>query len=284
MYHQFSVEEAIKNRVSVRNYKEQVIEAEKLNQLSSFINDLSNPFNRKVNFYMFEINEGSSDQKIGTYGVIKGAKHFIGASIVLEDFALEACGYEMELVILFLASMNIGSCWLGGTFNRKAFATSLNVPENEILPVITPIGYAHEQRHLQEVLMRNMIKAHHRLPWESLFFKDDFQTPLLKEDIGEYAFVCEMVRLAPSASNKQPWRIVYHNQAFHFYQYKTPGYSSAFSYDIQRIDMGIAAAHFELAAKEKGLQGYFVFDQDPNIFLPKNTYYAFTWLISRSEW
>jgi len=279
MNHQFSVEEAVKNRVSVRNYKEQAIEAEKLNQLSSFMSDLKNPYGQRVNFHMFHMHEGSSDQKLGTYGVIRGAKHYLGASIVLEDLALEACGYEMERVILFLASMHIGTCWLGGTFNRKAFATSLHISEKEILPVVTPIGYAHDQRHLQEVVMRKMIKAHQRLPWESLFFKDNFQTPLLKENIGDYAFVLEMVRLAPSASNKQPWRIVFHHQSFHFFQYQTPGYSSAFPYDIQRIDMGIAAAHFDLAAKERGLQGCFVFDQNPNISLPKDTYYVFSWLI-----
>lgn len=277
MNHQFSIEEAIKNRISVRHYKNQHIESEIFHQLQAFINDLSNPFNCKVNFHRFDIEDNAEQQKLGTYGVIKGAKHFLGASVAQGDFTLEACGYEMELVVLFLASLNIGTCWLGGTFNRKEFVKSLKISEDELLPIITPIGYAHNERHLQEIVMRKMVKADQRLPWKSLFFDGDFQTPLGKERAKDYAFVCDMVRLAPSASNKQPWRIVFHNQAFHFFEYKTPGYSSAFSYDIQRIDMGIAAAHFELAARDKGLSGYFVLNQEPSIMLPKNTVYAFTW-------
>lgn len=277
MQHPFSVEEAIRNRVSVRNFKDQSIEADKLKMLKAFLKECHNPFNHDVNFHLFEMPDSSSSQKLGTYGVIKGAKHYLGASIVLREYALEACGYEMEHTILFLTSMNLGTCWLGGTFNRKAFAKLLNITDGEILPVITPIGYAHDQRHIQEAIMRRMVKAGQRLPWKDLFFYEDFHTSLLEEHINDYVFVCEMVRLAPSASNKQPWRIVYHQKAFHFYEDQTPGYSTAFSYDIQRIDMGIAAAHFELAAKERGLQGCFVFNQNHLDVLPKNMHYAFTW-------
>ena len=274
---QFSVEEAVKNRVSVRHFKNQVIEEDKLNRLKDLIESLNNPFKCNVNFHLFDVDNLSQQQNLGTYGVIKGAKHFLGASVVDEDYALEACGYEMEVIILFLASINIGTCWLGGTFNRKAFSKTLKVSEDELLPVITPIGYAQQQRHLQEVVMRKIVKADQRLPWEALFFDHDFQTPLNREKIKDYAFVCDMVRLAPSASNKQPWRLVLHNQSFHFYEYKTPGYSNVFPYDIQRIDMGIAAAHFELAAHEKGLQGTFVFNQEPSILPPQNTNYSFSW-------
>lgn len=277
MIQHFSIEEAIRNRVSVRHFKDQVIEEDKMDLLKAFIKECHNPFNHNVNFHLFEMNGFNANQKLGTYGVIKGAKHYLGASIDLKDYALEACGYEMELVILFLASMKLGTCWLGGTFNRNAFAMLLNINDNEILPVITPFGYAHDQRHIQEKLMRRMVKADQRLPWEELFFFEDFHSSLQREQIGDYAFVFDMVRLAPSASNKQPWRIVYHQQAFHFFEYKTPGYSTPFSYDIQRIDMGIAAAHFELAAKEKGLKGCFALNQKYLDTLPKNMRYAFTW-------
>ncbi len=66
----------------------------------------------------------------------------------------------------------------------------------------------------------------------------------------------EMVRLGPSASNKQPWRILLKDAVCHFYEYKEPGYSDRFNYDIQRIDLGIAAAHFDLAVNEKGIKGH----------------------------
>ena len=62
----------------------------------------------------------------------------------------------------------------------------------------------------------------------------------------------EAVRLAPSAVNKQPWRVVVCGDRAHFYEKRSKGYVSADGWDIQKIDMGIALSHFELAAKEKG--------------------------------
>ena len=87
-----------------------------------------------------------------------------------------------------------------------------------------------------------------------------------------------MVRLGPSASNKQPWRIVKIDSFYHFYEYKEPGYSNMFSYDIQKIDMGIAAAHFHLAMMEKGRRVKIILNGDPNIKVPKNIEYVFSWM------
>ncbi|MDP3305112.1 MAG: nitroreductase family protein [Erysipelotrichaceae bacterium] len=274
----FSIEEAVGKRVSVRNYTSQPIEDEKRTLLTEFLKGLENPFNQKVNFHFFDMDQSSEDQKLGTYGVIQKAKHFLGASIRPVPRALEALGYEMETVMLYLAHLDIGTCWLGGTFDRKGFVQALHVGENEILPAITPIGYAQSSRHLQEVLMRTFVQAHKRLEWSKLFFYNDFQTGLAKEQANNYTFALEMVRLAPSASNKQPWRILLKDGNVHFYEYKTPKYSDAFGYDIQRIDMGIAAAHFEHSVKELGMIGKFVWDVDPKVELPQHMEYVFSWI------
>lgn len=90
-----------------------------------------------------------------------------------------------------------------------------------------------------------------------------------------------MVRLGPSASNKQPWRLVIQDGSCHFYEYKTPGYTDRFPYDIQRIDMGIAAAHFDFAVKEKGLRGTFNTSSQPKIDLPEHVEYVFSWIASK---
>lgn len=87
-----------------------------------------------------------------------------------------------------------------------------------------------------------------------------------------------MTRLAPSASNKQPWRIVKSGNDFHFFEYRTPGHSVRFEYDIQRIDMGIAACHFHLAAIEKDLRGEIKALPTPDIKPQENLIYAFSWI------
>ena len=94
-----------------------------------------------------------------------------------------------------------------------------------------------------------------------------------------------MVRLGPSASNKQPWRIIQDGSTWHFFLQRTPGYGSGslvFNLlrlaDLQRVDMGIAMCHWELAARELGLQGKWVV-KDPDIDKPDGqTEYIASWV------
>lgn len=274
----FSIEESVKKRYSVRNYKEQEVELDKRKAIESFVNSLDNPFGKKVNFHYLDNREMKDEEKLGTYGVIKGAMQYIGTTIKLEPMALEALGYELEAVILYLAHLELGTCWLGGTFNRKGFAKAMNIEEDEIFPIITPYGYAATKKHMKEIVMRKMIKADQRKEWNQLFYINDFQSPLTKEKAGELEVPLEMVRLGPSASNKQPWRILIKDNACHFYEYKQPGYSDSFPYDIQRVDMGIAAAHFDFSVKEKGLKGYFDTECEPELELPHHMEYVFSWI------
>ena len=274
----FSIEEAVTKRYSVRNYLDKEIEEEKIKAIEAFIASLDNPFGKKVNFHFLFRNDMNEEQRLGTYGVIKGAKNFIGTTIKLEPRTLEALGYEFETLVLYLAHLGLGTCWLGGTFDRKGFANAMNVNEGELLPIITPYGYAAEKKHIKEIAMRKMIKADKRKDWKELFYKKDFSSPLTKDGAGELAFPLEMLRLGPSASNKQPWRIIVDGRTLHFYKHREPGYSKAFPYDIQRVDMGIAAAHFDYSVKEKGIKGYFELDSVPQIIPPKNVEYAFSWI------
>lgn len=273
----FPIEEAVKKRYSVRNYSDQSVEEDKRIAIRNFIDSISNPFGDKVDFHFLDKVDINDDKILGTYGVIKGAKKYIGATIELEHMSLEALGYELEVVILYLAHLGLGTCWLGGTFNRKGFAKALNIGENDAFPIITPYGYPATKKHIKEIAMRKLIKADQRKEWNQLFFKNDFNSPLTKEDAGYLEFPLEMVRLGPSASNKQPWRVLLIDNVCHFYEYKEPGYSDIFPYDIQRIDMGIAAAHFDLAVKEKGILGNFDNKIEPQLNLPKNLIYSFSW-------
>jgi nitroreductase len=276
----FNITEAVRKRYSVRNYSDIEISEETMESIREFISNLSNPFGPKVTFHYLDINCNQESQKLGTYGVIKGAKKYIGTTIKDEPFALEALGYEMEALMLYLASLGLGTCWLGGTFDRESFATAMKVDKGELFPAITPYGYPADKKHMKEMAMRTLIKADQRVAWDKIFFEDSFNSPLTQENAGDYFFPLEMLRLGPSASNKQPWRILLREGVFHFYEAKEPGYSDRFTYDIQKIDIGIAAAHFDLAAKEKGIKGEFAVE-DPKVELPRNVLYSFSWRIKK---
>ena len=93
-----------------------------------------------------------------------------------------------------------------------------------------------------------------------------------------------MVRLGPSASNKQPWRVIQEDHAFHFYVQRTPGYRDSLLQrmlrveDLQRVDLGIAMCHFELTARELGLRGRWA-AQEPKLETPDPlTEYTISWV------
>ena len=78
------------------------------------------------------------------------------------------------------------------------------------------------------------------------------------------AEILEMVRWAPSAVNKQPWRILKLENAYHFFEKKDKGYISDAVGDMQKIDMGIALCHFVMGLEEKGMSYEFAL-ADPGI-------------------
>ena len=274
----FSIEEAVKTRYSTRTYTDQLISDELIDKINEYINTLSNPFSVKVNFKLLEANTSKNTEKLGTYGVIKGAKHYIGATIENSELALEALGYEFEKLILYLTSLGLGTCWLGGTFNRNSFKNAFEVKETEIFPAISPLGYPSNKKRIADSLVRMVAGSDHRKPWSDLFYNNNFTNLLSSNDAGAYAFPLEMIRLAPSASNKQPWRIVKDGTTYHFYEFQAKGYSTSFGYDIQKVDIGIAACHFHLAALEKDLKGEFKKLQTPTIDMPEQIEYIFSWI------
>lgn len=278
MIFEIPFDKVVKLRYSVRTYTSQKISQDMGNQINKYINTLSNPFSLKISFQVLHSETTENAKKLGTYGMIKGAGEYIGATVKNAELSMAALGYEFEKLILYLTSLGLGTCWLGGTFNRGEFAKAMEIKENELFPIISPIGYASEKKRMTDSLVRFFAKSDQRKPWESIFFHKNFSTPLAKADAGQYEEALEMIRLAPSASNKQPWRILKDGSAYHFFENKAKGYSDSFGYDIQEIDMGIAACHFHLAALEKGLEGEFAKLPLPEIEIPENIYYLFSYM------
>ena len=150
--------------------------------------------------------------------------------------------------------MGLGTCWLGGTFDRSEFARAMGLKEGNVIPAITPVGYATSTRGLGERLIRLGAGSKNRLAPEQLFFDEEPSKPLILPVGHPWQMLLDAVRIGPSASNNQPWRIVADHDQFRFYISRKPGYQKAFrQVDIQMIDMGIAMAHFDLVAKEKGV-------------------------------
>jgi hypothetical protein len=155
----------------------------------------------------------------------------------------------------------MGTCWLGGFFTRSTFSRKISAAKDEIIPAVCAVGPIAPRSTPLDDAIRQGVGARNRLSWDKLFFDRSIGVPLTQEKAGAYANALEMVRLGPSASNKQPWRIVKDGGGWHFYVQRTPGYLSGWLVkragiaDLQRVDLGIAMCHFALTAAEAGLQG-----------------------------
>jgi nitroreductase len=171
----------------------------------------------------------------------------------MEDF-----GYCLETVILKATELGLGTVWLAGSLNRTTFSKKINLKENELLPAVTPVGYQAEHTTLKEKFIRGLVRSTSRKNFGELFFAAQADHPLEKQTLGAYGDILEGVREAPSASNKQPWRIIKETgtNTFHFYLCEDKPYNNKFKdIQIQRLDMGIAMCHFELAARDLGVPG-----------------------------
>lgn len=268
--------ELIQKRISTRTYSAQPVEKEKLDAISKFISELeSNPFGAKVRISLFG---SEASGRLGTYGLIKGANTYLAACVKKDEKDLEGLGYEFEEAVLYATSLGLGTCWIGGIFTRGAFA-ELMKPQDELLPVISPLGYAAEKKSVVERIVAAGAGARKRKPGSELFFDGDWTKPL--EAQGDMLTCLEMVRLAPSASNKQPWRALRTESGLHFYMKKDNAYiGNKLGFCLQRIDMGIAACHLSLAAQQLGLNGAIVID-DPKLTGEAESsaglYYSFSW-------
>lgn len=268
--------DVIRKRTSVRTYEQRPVEAEKLERLKAFFTEVQNPFGSKVRFELVE----SSAQKIGTYGFIKGAKTYFAGCVKKGGLDVEGFGYAFEQVVLLATALGLGTCWLGGTFKRSTFIEQLK-PQGEFLPAVSPLGYAAERKSLTEMAVAAGAGARKRRRFGELFFDGSVGKPLMPED-GALKTCLEMVRIGPSASNKQPWRVIVKGGICHFYAVLDKRYAgnTAYGFEMQRIDLGIAACHFELSAHELGLPGGFVVD-DPQLISDEQRaegwHYGFSW-------
>lgn len=273
----FNVEKAVRERYSVRNYdNKRKLTQEIRDKITSYAATLDNPLGPNIRIQWVEKSASSKGEKLGTYGIIKGAELYLGVTMPDEEYAPEALGYDFEKIVLYAQSLGIGTCWLGGTFNRSGFTKAMDIKENELFPILSPIGYPAKKLSLTERIMRKAVKADDRLPWKDMFFLHDFNTSLSEGTAGDLNYPLEMVRLAPSAVNRQPWRVVICDDRVHFYEKHfspvEPG-----SVDMHRIDLGIAICHFHMAAEEQGMSGHFE-RKDPCIDFDENLTYIATWV------
>lgn len=177
-----------------------------------------------------------------SYGMFSGVRSlFIMKGPKSDPNLKEKIGYFGQLLILEATVLGLGTCWVGGTFDRSGIRKG---PDEELVCVIT-VGQVPVSQTLKEKLI---YKAIHRKT-KSLEQLCQFPGMAGKKDGDEAAEKklpewlkagLKAVQKAPSTRNTQKVMFMEKDGLLQAYVPDT--------YTFDRVDLGIAKLHFELAA------------------------------------
>ena len=222
--------EAIDARRSRRKYIPELLEAAKAQRLQALAQEYSAAGDVRMELVL---NDGTAFNGLRkSYGMFAGVQNYAGLIAGKDDTqAVERLGYCGELLMLHATAMGLGTCWVGGSFDRKDCPFTLS--GDEMIVCTITIGRTEEQNSRRERLIYNVTHRKTK-PLEKMFCADG--------PAPEW-FMAGMraVQKAPSAVNKKPVVFSYQN-----------GQVTAAIPDINNtgavLDMGIAKLHFELGA------------------------------------
>jgi nitroreductase len=144
------------------------------------------------------------------------APHYLIISSEAKERYLPNAGFMLQQMDLYLQSIGLGSCWLGGA---KPPAKS-NLPLDFVILLAFGKPQASPHRSLSE-----------------------FKRKPLSEISDTADQRLEPARLAPSAINSQPWYFVSDGNIFHVYRMKYGAVKAMIYERMNKIDIGIALAH-----------------------------------------
>lgn len=220
--------EAMDSRISRRKYTNEVLGPDEISKLNSRVEELNSKYKLKIQLVTGDNKAIGKFSK--SYGMFSGVQNYFAmiGSPQTENF-WELVGYTGEDLVLLSTAMGLGTCWIGGTFDKDSCNVVLNGDE-EIVCIIS-VGKTPKDQTFKEKMVRKMIHRSSKTIEEMLTSDKDVPSWITTG--------MEAVQKAPSAVNKQPVKFLYMN-----------GFLTAQVNDIktmQAVDLGIAKYHFSLA-------------------------------------
>jgi len=219
-----SMEQAIKERHSVRSYKETPLGGDKKRALLEAIDDC----NRESGLHIQLVTDEPKafDSFLARYGKFSGVKNYIAMIGAKDDRLDEKCGYYGERLVLLAQQMGLNTCWVGLTY--KKVKQSFKIGAGEKLCIVIAIGYGKTQGTAHKSkLLADVTNCNRDMPeW----FREGAEAALL----------------APTAMNQQK---------FMFSLSGDKVTATAGSGFYTKVDLGIVKYHFELAAGKEHFDG-----------------------------
>ena len=221
-------EQAILVRISNRDYLDQPLSSKEVLLLDKVITRLNTESGLHMQLICEDPQVFGSLRK--SYGMFSGVRNYVAMVGSRKDPDLmEKCGYYGQQLVLHATTMGLGTCWVGGTYDRQK--CSCAVAPDEALCCVIAIGPVANQRRTKEKVIRSAIHRKSKTPSQ------------LARGMGDapdwFMAGIAAVQRAPSAMNRQPI----------LFRYTTDGTVTAEIAEesaYSEIDLGIAKYHFEI--------------------------------------
>jgi len=272
-----SLFDVIRERYSCRTYDSKKIDSLVIAELKSYMNSNSKGlFGEDITLDIVEKGVGTDKQMKLDYGIISNHSTYIVGKTRSNTLSRMSYGYVVEKAVLKATALGLNTCWVG--YFESDFFTDIMLEPGTIIPSIVIVGYQGKES-MSEKLLKLSTGSTKRKEWDQLFFEDSFSIPLAPKNAALYEDALEMLRLAPSSGNTQPWRVIMESSGKKFHFFKKPISQRYEEKGLHDVDMGIAISHFDLVAKQYQLNGKW--ERIPNI---DKTYkgrveYMISWIV-----
>ncbi|NYB73307.1 nitroreductase family protein [Sedimentibacter hydroxybenzoicus DSM 7310] len=242
---------------SVRNYKEDTVSPEILEQLKADFEKGK----RLIDDIQLEVMLKNKDEVYGNLKNIAGyndlmieAPHYLIFLSEDKGHYIENTGYAVQNIMLKAFESGVGSCWIT-IKDGEAIKEKLNINSDKKLSAIIALGYDDNKN---KVLYEN-VSEYNPSRAEVEIVEDNVSERMRVRDLvylgkwGEDADPDELARvglldaffyarLAPSTKNRQPWRFIYDNGTVVLTLRKDENVNE---YE-QKVDTGIVMLYFKL--------------------------------------
>ncbi len=218
--------QAIEKRISRRSYLDQPLKEDVIHVLNASITRYNQESGLAIRLVQGGKELFSGLSNVPAYLALIGRKDDLGLK--------EKAGYYGELLVLEATILGLGTCWVGGTYQKDRCMEQLQLTSDDELACVVSLGYVKASMGFKEKMTYKMI--HHQSAG-----KKAEEMYVVEEPASDWFFKgMAAVRKAPSALNKQP--VVF---------YWRDGVITASVENMasrQAIDLGIARLHFALGA------------------------------------
>lgn len=263
-----NMESILKNRKSVREFKNKKISNKLLEQILDIVSDLNaGLISGDLKFKLYE-NGGNLYDKLsgkgGYHGVMIESPHYIVVERANDERdTIINSAYYTEKLITKLVDLEIDNCWVSVGSVSDYVKEQTFGDKSKIVDYVIAIGYGVRSKAFDG------IKSSTRKGVEELVFEKDLDNPYDIEDLARRGLkdLFYYSTFAPSTKNRQPWKfIIDENKVRILAEYDEWE-------DSILIDIGIIMYYFEYLANKTGISERWTFI-DSNVFIKDGKKYT----------